>query len=66
MEPLSIAGKKRGSQGDKLTRKTIKGERGEIPLDTPRDRQGTFEPQVIAKHPRRLAGFDEKILALYA
>ena len=32
----------------------------------PRDRNGTFEPQLIAKHQRRLAGFDEKILALYA
>jgi transposase-like protein len=32
----------------------------------PRDRQGTFEPQLIGKHQRRLAGFDEKILALYA
>ena len=35
-------------------------------LQTPRDRNGTFEPQLIAKHQRRLAGFDEKILALYA
>jgi len=33
---------------------------------TPRDRHGTFEPQLIAKHQRRLSGFDEKILALYA
>ena len=33
---------------------------------TPRDRNGTFEPQLIGKHQRRLAGFDEKILALYA
>ena len=39
---------------------------GELTLDTPRDRNGTFEPQLIAKHQRRLAGFDEKILALYA
>jgi len=35
-------------------------------LRTPRDRNGTFEPQLIAKHQRRLTGFDEKILALYA
>ena len=33
---------------------------------TPRDRDGTFEPQLVAKHQRRLDGFDEKILALYA
>lgn len=48
------------------SKKTLRGELGTIPLDTPRDRQGTFEPQLIAKHQRRLAGFDEKILALYA
>ena len=39
---------------------------GELTLATPRDRNGTFEPQLIAKHQRRLTGFDEKILALYA
>ncbi len=48
------------------SKKTVRGELGELPLDTPRDRQGTFEPQLIAKHQRRLTGFDEKILALYA
>ncbi len=35
-------------------------------LSTPRDRDGTFEPQLIEKHQRRVPGFDEKILALYA
>jgi putative transposase len=48
------------------SRKTVQGELGDIPLDIPRDRQGTFEPQLIGKYQRRLAGFDEKILALYA
>jgi putative transposase len=46
--------------------KTVHGDLGQIDLDTPRDRQGTFEPQLVPKHQRRLAGFDEKILALYA
>jgi len=46
--------------------KTVSGDLGDIPLRTPRDRNGTFEPQLIAKHQRRLAGFDDKILALYA
>jgi putative transposase len=46
--------------------KTVHGDLGQIDLDTPRDREGTFEPQLVAKHQRRLAGFDEKILALYA
>ena len=48
------------------SQKTVRGDLGELTLDTPRDRNGTFEPQLIAKHQRRLAGFDEKILALYA
>ena len=48
------------------SKKTIRGDMGELALDTPRDRNGTFEPQLIAKHQRRLSGFDEKILALYA
>jgi transposase-like protein len=39
---------------------------GELTLATPRDRDGTFEPQLIGKHQRRVPGFDEKILALYA
>ncbi len=48
------------------SQKTVQGDLGEITLETPRDRDGTFEPQVIPKHQRRLSGFDEKILALYA
>jgi len=46
--------------------KTVQGDLGPIPLDTPRDRDGTFEPQLVPKHQRRLTGFDDKILALYA
>jgi transposase-like protein len=48
------------------SKKTVSGDLGELALDTPRDRHGSFEPQVIRKHQRRLAGFDEKILTLYA
>ncbi len=46
--------------------KKVKGDLGEVTIDTPRDRNGTFEPQLIEKHQRRVPGFDEKILALYA
>ena len=46
--------------------KTVQGDMGKLPIEIPRDRNGTFEPQLIGKHQRRLAGFDEKILALYA
>lgn len=48
------------------TPKTVKTESGEIPLDIPRDREGTFEPRLIPKGLRRLDGFDDKVLALYA
>jgi transposase-like protein len=48
------------------SKKTVQGELGEVPLDIPRDRNGTFEPQLIGKYQRRLSGFDDKILALYA
>jgi len=48
------------------SQKTVSGDMGEIRLRTPRDRNGTFEPQLVAKGQRRLDGFDEKILALYA
>jgi putative transposase len=48
------------------SRKTVSGELGDLDLQTPRDRNGSFEPQLIAKHQRRVDGFDEKILALYA
>ena len=49
-----------------IPQKTVQGDLGEITIATPRDRDGTFEPQLIPKHQRRLTGFDEKILALYA
>lgn len=48
------------------SRKTVRGDLGELTIATPRDRNSTFEPQLIGKHQRRLPGFDEKILALYA
>lgn len=46
--------------------KTIQGESGKLPLQIPRDRDGTFEPQLIGKYERRIPDFDDKILALYA
>ncbi len=46
--------------------KTVRTDDGPLALDVPRDRDGSFEPRLIAKHERRFAGFDDKILALYA
>jgi putative transposase len=58
--------KRESNRRNGRSRKTIQGELGELILDTPRDRNSTFEPQLIGKHQRRVPGFDEKILALYA
>jgi putative transposase len=49
-----------------LRRKTIKVEDGELEIEVPRDRDSTFEPEIVKKRQTRFAGFDEKILALYA
>jgi putative transposase len=48
------------------TGKTVQTELGPVSVNTPRDRHGTFEPQLVAKRQTRLAGLDEKILDLYA
>jgi transposase-like protein len=48
------------------SKKSIQSEDGELALSIPRDRNGSFEPILVPKHQRRIAGLDEKILALYA
>ena len=55
-----------GNTRNGKSRKTLKGEFGELPIEVPRDRHGSFEPQLIPKHQTRWAGFDDKILSLYA
>jgi putative transposase len=65
-EPPNKPGKRPPNRRNGHSPKTVQGEMGELTIDTPRDRAGTFEPQLIAKHQRRVPGFDEKILALYA
>ena len=60
------AGQNSGNSRNGVTRKTLKGDFGEIELATPRDRNGEFQPQIIEKHQTRFAGFDDKILSLYA
>ena len=47
-------------------KKTVITGEGAIEIEVPRDRAGEFEPQLVRKHQRRLAGFDEKVLSLYA
>lgn len=55
-----------GNSRNGKSRKKLKGDFGEIELETPRDRNGTFEPQIVGKHQTRWTGFDDKILSMYA
>src|SRR3954447_1016174 len=61
-EPPGGAGNTRNGS----TPKTLATEHGAVRIKTPRDRTGTFEPQLVRKGQRRFEGFDDKILALYA
>lgn len=47
-------------------KKRIQTDSGEFEIEVPRDRDGSFEPQLVKKRQQRLEGFDEKVLALYA
>ena len=55
-----------GNTRNGKSKKTLKGDFGELPIEVPRDRHGSFEPQLIPKHQTRRAGFDDKIISLYA
>src|SRR5215203_2084674 len=55
-----------GNSRNGTTKKKLKGDFGEVELETPRDRNGTFEPKIVAKHQTRFTGFDDKILSMYA
>src|ERR1700757_3476082 len=60
------AGHHRGNTRNGKSPKTLKGEFGELELETPRDRQATFDPKIVAKGQTRWTGFDDKILSMYA
>jgi len=55
-----------GNSRNGVTRKTLRTEDGQFELDTPRDRQGDFEPRLVKKHQTRFTSMDDKILFLYA
>ena len=55
-----------GNARNGKSKNTLKGDFGELPIEIPRDRQASFEPQLIPKHQTRWTGFDDKILSLYA
>lgn len=65
-EHRSPAGKGTGNSRNGHSKKTLKGEQGDIEIHLPRDRNGSFEPQIVPKHERRLPSLNEKILSLYA
>lgn len=48
------------------THKTVQSDNGQFEVEIPRDREGSFEPQLVKKRQRRLEGFDEKVLSLYS
>ncbi|SLK12527.1 IS256 family transposase [Novosphingobium mathurense] len=56
------AGNNRNGYG----RKTVVSDTGKIEIEVPRDRAGSFDPQLIAKYQRRFPGFDDKIVSMYA
>jgi len=60
------AGRGTGNSRNGHSSKTVLAEEGEIELSIPRDRAGTFEPQLVPKGVTRLDGFDDKIISLYA
>jgi transposase-like protein len=60
-KPAEAGNHRNGSTG-----KTVLTEDGPLRIEVPRDREGSFEPLLIAKHERRFTGFDDKIVALYA
>ena len=60
------AGYNSGNSRNGKTRKKLKGDFGEIELETPRDRNASFEPKIVAKGQTRFTGFDDKILSMYS
>lgn len=65
-EKHDAEGNNSGNSRNGKSAKTLKGTFGELVLETPRDRNGTFEPQIIEKHQTRFSGFDANIISLYA
>lgn len=65
-EKHAVDGRNGENSRNGRTRKRVKTDSSELEIEVPRDRDGTFEPQLIPKRRRRLEGFDDKVLALYA
>lgn len=59
-------GKSTGNSRNGKGKKTVVGQTGEMEIEVPRDRNSDFEPQLVKKRQKRLVGFDEKVISLYA
>jgi len=55
-----------GNSRNGYSTKTLKGDHGSIEIETPRDRNASFEPQIVAKGQTRITGMDDQVLTLYA
>ena len=64
--PHSSDGHHSGNSRNGTTPKILKGDHGEVLIETPRDRNGSFEPEMVRKGQTRITGMDEQILCLYA
>jgi transposase-like protein len=62
----AFEGKNSGNSRNGYTSKKLKGNFGELDIETPRDRNSTFEPQLVKKGQTRITDFDQQILSLYA
>ena len=64
--PKSEAGEKpTGNRRNGKSSKTLRTDQGPMEIEVPRDRDGEFDPQIVAKHQREWRGFDDKILSMY-
>jgi len=62
-EKHDSVGHNSGNSRNGATTKKLKGDLGELPLETPRHRNGTYEPKIIGKGQMRFTGFDDKIIS---
>ena len=65
-EKHSPKGNNSGNSRNGKTAKTVRSDYGEVKIETPRDRTGTFEPAIVKKRQSDISAFDEKIISMYA
>ncbi len=65
-EKCDRAGHGSGNSRNGASKKTVKSEDGEVDIAVPRDRAGSFEPQLVKKGQTRIDGFDDKVISMYA